>query len=289
MNGAVNMANPIASRRLSKLRRVHVLTQGLAACAVLAVLTYTGFVLDFILTTIGLLYLLGVMATALYGGFWQASLTSLIAACCLDYFVTQPIQHFYMTDPKEWVALAAFQITAVVISRLSAKELRSARDAAIHRVGMEQLYELSRSSLSVDLHQAPGSQLVVLIQRSFDADSVALFDANLGRQDKAGEWGEIGENLARETFLTGAATDDPRTETWRRILLAGPRPVGALVVCGKLCPLVVDALASLADSVDGCLRRLPLQRTADPSVAPVHIQMLDGANDCRGSVGSAGR
>ena len=121
----------------------------------MAFLTYGGFVLQVNLTTISFAYLLLVMGIALYGGFWQASLTSLLAAGCLDYFFTQPPFHFYMTDPKEVAALGAFEVTTIVISRLSAKELRSSKDAAVQHLEMEQLYELSRSSLLLDLHQPP--------------------------------------------------------------------------------------------------------------------------------------
>jgi two-component system sensor histidine kinase KdpD len=111
---------------------------------------------------------------------------------------------------------------------------------------MEQLYELSRNSLLLDLGQPPGPQLVVLIQRIFDAQAVALFDINLDRQDRAGEWDEGEDDLARQCFMSETARDEPQTGTWRRILIAGTGPVGALVVRGPLNPLIVDALASLA-------------------------------------------
>jgi two-component system sensor histidine kinase KdpD len=233
-------------RALYQIRGFRLIFQCLAACTGIALLTYFGFVLRVNLTTISLLYLVIVIAAALYFGFWQASLTSLLAAACLDFFFAEPIFHFYVNDPKEWVALGVFQISAVVISRLSAKELRSSTEAALNRAGMEQLYELSRNSLLLDLSQAPGPQLVVLIQRIFDAQAVALYDLNLGRQDRAGEWNEGEDDLARQCYLSETANDEPLTGTWRRILLAGPGPVGALVVRGGLSPLIVDALASLA-------------------------------------------
>jgi two-component system sensor histidine kinase KdpD len=203
-------------------------------------------ILGFNLATIGFLYLLVVVAVALLCGFWQASLTSLLAVGCLDFFFTQPLFHFVITDPHEVVALGAFEITTIVISRLSAKELRSSSEAALHRVGMEQLYELSRKSLLMDMRQAPGPQIVMLIYQIFRVEAVALFDLNLGRQDRAGEWGEGEENAARECYLGEVRKDDPYLQTWRRILISGPGPVGALVIRGKLSQLVVDALASLA-------------------------------------------
>ncbi|MGO9337568.1 MAG: ATP-binding protein [Terracidiphilus sp.] len=233
-------------RALNQRPAIRVSLQCLVACAAIALLTFAGFVLQVNLATISLLYLVIVIAAALYFGFWQASLTSLLAAASLDFFFTQPVFHFYMTDPKEWVALGVFQISAIAISRLSAKELRSSAEAALNRTGMEQLYELSRNSLLLDLSQAPGPQLLVLIQRIFDAQAVALFDVNLGRQDRAGEWKEGEDDLAKECYIKETAKDEPSTGTWRRILVAGPGPVGALVIRGALSPLIVDALASLA-------------------------------------------
>jgi two-component system sensor histidine kinase KdpD len=240
------MATASVFRRLYQVVAIRVTLQGLAASLGIALLTYGGFLLRVNLTTISYLYLLVVIAVALYCSFWQASLTSLLAVACLDFFFTPPIFHFYITDPKEWVALGVFQVSAVVISRLSAKELRSSAEAARNRDGMERLYELSRNSLLLDLGQAPGPQLVVLIQRIFDARAVAIFDLNLGRQDRAGDWGEGEEDVARECYLAEIATDEPQTGTWRRVLLAGPGPVGALVVRGRLNSTIVDALASLA-------------------------------------------
>ena len=240
------MANPVILESTQPPRRLQFLAQCLAASTVLALLTYCGFVLQINLLTISLFYLLIVVATASLFGFWQASLISLLAVVCLDYFFTQPILHFYMTDQREVVALGAFEITTIVISRLSARERRSSRKAAAHRVEMEQLYELSRSSLLLDLREPPGPQLAVLIHRIFNARAVALYDANLSRQDRMGDWEAGEEDLARECYLRDASQDDASTQTWQRILRAGPGPVGALVVRGKLSSLVVDALASLA-------------------------------------------
>ena len=129
------MENENAFRRLYRLRAIRVTVQCLSASLAIALLTYGGFVSQVNLTTISLLYLLVVIAVALYFSVWQASLTSLLAVACLDFFFTPPIFHFYITDPKEWVALGVFQISAIVISRLSAKELRSSAEAARERAG----------------------------------------------------------------------------------------------------------------------------------------------------------
>jgi two-component system sensor histidine kinase KdpD len=246
------MANPDVTGLKQLPRILRTLAQCLVTSVILALLTYFGFVLHINLLTIGLLYLLIVVAVASLFGFWRASLISLLAVACLDYFFLPPIFHFDVADPQDWVALATFEVTALAISRFHGREMRVAREAARHRAEMEQLYELSRSSLLLDLRHPPGPQLTILIHRIFDARAVALYDAvtggctSLNCQDRMGDWDAGEEDLAKECYLRGTPQDDSSTQTWQRVLRAGPGPVGALVVRGKLSPLVVDALASLA-------------------------------------------
>ena len=240
------MAQPIAFRWTRLPRGLRTLAQCLIASAVVILLTYCGFVLQINLLTISLLYLLIVVAVASLFGFWQASFTSLLAVLLLDYFFEPPIFSFEVENSGIFIALVTFEVTALAISRLHGREMRVAREAAIHRAGMEQLYELSRSSLLLDLRQPPGPQLAVLIHRIFNVRAVAIFDMNLGRQDRMGDWNPGEEDVAKECFLFDASRDDLSTQTWQRILRAGPGPVGALVVRGKLSLLVVDALAFLA-------------------------------------------
>ena len=227
-------------------RRLRFFAQCALSTVILAVLTCYGFVFQTNLLTIGLLYLLVVVAAASLFGFKQATYTSIVAVLMLDYYFEPPLFSFAVESPSMFVALVTFEVTALVIGRLQGREIRVAREAASHLSGMEQLYELSRSSLLLDLRQPPGPQLAVLIHRIFSLHAVALFDTNLGRQDRMGDWDDGEENLAKECFLRDASLDDSSTQTWQRVLRAGPGPVGALVLRGKLSPLVVDALASLA-------------------------------------------
>ena len=240
------MATAIALESIWRLRVLRGVGQCLAAFAVIALMTYIGFTLRASSLTMGCLYLLFVVVVATYSSFWQATFVSILAASLLDYFFIPPVFSFLILDTSAGIAVATFEAAAIIVSRLSDKQLRSAKDAAIHRTSMEQLYELSRSCLLLDMRQAPGPQLVVLIHRIFDTRAVALFDLYLGRQDRAGEWGESEANLAKECYLQDSTKDDTRTNTWKRILLARTGPVGLLVLRGELTPLVLDALASLA-------------------------------------------
>ncbi len=240
------MENSVVLEPAQLSRRFRTLAQCVAASAVLALLTYGGFVLQTNLLTIGLLYLLVVVAVASTFGFKQASFVSIVAVLLLDYFFEPPLFSFAVESPSMFVALVTFEMTALTISKFHGRGIREAKEAAINRAEMEKLYELSRSSLLLDLRQQQGPQLAVLIYRIFNAKAVALFDVNLSRQDRMGDWEAGDEDLAKECYLRDASQDDASTQTWQRILRAGTGSVGALVVRGKLSPLVVDALASLA-------------------------------------------
>src|ERR1700677_1349211 len=105
------MASPTIFQQLYKLRALRVTGQCLLAILVLVIMTYFGFTLQVNLTTISFIYLLLVIGMALFCSFWQASLTSLLAVACLDYFFTAPLFPLAVPDPKEWVALGVFQIS----------------------------------------------------------------------------------------------------------------------------------------------------------------------------------
>jgi two-component system sensor histidine kinase KdpD len=240
------MQSPISARWATALASTSAIGQVLASCSALGVITFLGYQLQVGLTTISCAYLLLIFSAALLFGFWQASVVSVLAAACLDYFFTQPLFQFQITDPQDWVSLATFELSALLISRLSTKEHQSSSEAFLHRTSMEQLYELSRNSLLLDLRQPPGVQLVILIQRIFKLDAVALYDANLLREDASGEWGEAESNIAKDCYFAGTSLDDSSTHTSARPLRGSSGLVGGLALRGIISPLATDALAQLA-------------------------------------------
>src|SRR5579863_1505066 len=126
------MKTQSTSRWIDRPQGFRVLWQSLVAWGVIALLAYCGFALRVNLSTISSLFLMVVVAVASLCGFWQASLTSVMAVVCLDYLFLPPLFHFNITDSQDWVALGTFEATALVISRLSAREIRSAGEAALH-------------------------------------------------------------------------------------------------------------------------------------------------------------
>jgi two-component system sensor histidine kinase KdpD len=248
----MKIANIFGSQ--SRKRHYRFIGESLAGCWVIALLGFCGYVLHFSSAPVGFLFLLVVVSVAILCGFWQATVVSILACACLDYFFYPPVLVFSIADPQDWVALGAFEISALVVSRVSSREQRSAREATLQRTAMEQLYELSRSTLLINLHQAPGPQLAHLIQRIFAVEAVAIFDANSGQCDRTGSWPEDEMDLAKECFLLRLDGEDPVSRTTRRQLRIGTETIGALVIRGDVSPLVANALASLgAVTLDRCV------------------------------------
>ncbi len=236
------------------LTRSQFIGETLAGCWVIAILTFAGYVLHFNPAPVGFLFLLIVVCEAIVCGFWQASIVSVLACACLDYFFYPPLLHFSINDPQDWVALGSFEISALLVSRLSSREQLNSREVQLQRKAMEQLYELSRSTLLINLHQPPGPQLTHLIQRIFEAEAVAIFDGNSGKTDLAGPWSKDEQDLARECYLQQVDDEDKATSTSRRVLRAGADSIGALTIRGNLGTLVTNALASLtAVTLDRCV------------------------------------
>src|SRR5580698_3067066 len=132
MTNQISSAWRILTGETDRRSTARFLVQLLVSCAALALLNWGGFVLGANALAIGLLYLCVVLLVAVHFGFWQASITSLIAVSLIDYYFLPPLFSFQLTDPQDWVALGVFEGTALTVSRLSAKELRNAREAAVH-------------------------------------------------------------------------------------------------------------------------------------------------------------
>jgi two-component system sensor histidine kinase KdpD len=215
--------------------------------AAVALVTFGAFRLNLNLSTSGSLYFLIVVMVAVVWGFWEASVTSLIAVNCLNYFFVPPVLTWRVADPRDWVALATFEITALTVSRLSTRAQRQARAEARQRAELEKLYELSRRILFLDRRRTIGPQIVSLIQEVFRTESVALFDAALARLDATGSRADDLGELARSAYFQDSPLEGADAHTWAHVLRLGSRPVGAIALRGpELGRLTIEPVASLA-------------------------------------------
>jgi two-component system sensor histidine kinase KdpD len=218
---------------------------GLLCLAGLGACTWLSFGVGQSFAFTGFLYLFLVVLAAMYGGFWQATLISVAAVACLDYFFIPPIFSF-SNSPANWVALGAFEFTALMIGRLSLRAQSQAMEAIAGRRDMERLYESSRRILLLESSSEQGTLIVLLIQDVFGLDAVHLLDALSGATYQCGEGPPQAEERTRNALALGADTFDPDTRTSYCVLHQGGRPVGGLALCDtSMNQLAATALASL--------------------------------------------
>jgi PAS domain S-box-containing protein len=70
--------------------------------------------------TVALAMLLVVLFISTAWGRWPGLVASVLGMLCLNYFFLPPIYTFTIADPRNWIALAAFFITALTAGQLSA-------------------------------------------------------------------------------------------------------------------------------------------------------------------------
>src|SRR5262249_44235678 len=156
-------------RVIESIKKIRVQTIAHCCCSMcgLAAFTWLAFQLKFDLPSAGFLYLVVVVLTAEYGGFVAATVTSIAAVICLDYFFEVPIFAFSVGERTDWVAFAAFEFTAMVISRLSLRAQVKASEAEARHRDSERLYETARQVLLLDKIRKPGDFITSSIRQVF--------------------------------------------------------------------------------------------------------------------------
>jgi two-component system sensor histidine kinase KdpD len=91
-------------------------------------------------TTIALALLLTVLFVATIYGSRKALAASILAVLCFNFFFLPPFYTFQIADTENWIAFAAFVITALVAGQLSTYARRRADEAEAQRVQIEGLY-----------------------------------------------------------------------------------------------------------------------------------------------------
>jgi two-component system sensor histidine kinase KdpD len=192
-------------------------------------------------TTIGFVFLVVVLLAALRLGLAAATLASLAATACFNYFFLPPVGTWTIADPANWVALAAFLLASVLVSRLVAREQRRTAEAEERRREMEALYELSVDLFAATnrvgaLGDAAGRAL-----RSIGAagGALVLSPGASGRVDVVVATGDHrldrNDPLLESVVRSGETAEVPAADAARDAyipLALGGRPSGLLLVRG---------------------------------------------------------
>ena len=102
-------------------------------------------------TTVALAYLLVVLLVATVWGSGPALVASVVAVLCFNFFFLPPVYTLTIADPQNWVALAAFLVTAVTAGQLSELAKRRAAEAEAVRSEIRLASVHNRSLLEASL------------------------------------------------------------------------------------------------------------------------------------------
>jgi two-component system sensor histidine kinase KdpD len=118
----------------------------IAAVALVAVCTGIVYPLKQVTTvsSLGVVYLLGVVVVSAFWGLWLGVATSLLSAAAFNFFHLPPVGQFTIADGRNWVALGAFFVAALATSWVSELARHRAAEAERRRAEADLTAEMAR-------------------------------------------------------------------------------------------------------------------------------------------------
>ena len=210
--------------------------------------------------TAGFAFLIVVLLSSLRGGLLVGTVASIVATLSYNYFFFHPTHTFTIAEPANWVALSAFLVTSVIVSRLVVTARVQADDAERRRNELETLYRLSVELFTATnrvgaLGEAAGRALQLLGARE---GGLVLFNGSPWRQNVVWWAGEKQEEI--EDLIAGVGRHKEPLEFPSSLgrdvylpLLIGGVTAGALVARGTQASL--HALVSASGLVGLAVER----------------------------------
>ncbi|MCU1245915.1 MAG: two-component histidine kinase [Acidobacteria bacterium] len=125
---------------------------GLLSLLGLFLVTLIGHAMALNPSTVGFAFLIVVLLSSLRGGLLVGTLASIAATLCYNFFFLPPLHTFAIRDPSNWIALAAFLVTSVTVSRLVIAARVQAERAEQRRTELETLYALRERYIEETAH-----------------------------------------------------------------------------------------------------------------------------------------
>lgn len=265
-------ASPVPAENSSPPGRL--LLEYLTGCGAFFVITMGAFAFHTSFSSVAFVYLLMTVLAALRWGIREATVLSLAAFACLDFYFTPPVFSLRVTNSSDWTALVAFEIAGLIVSRLSARAQHHARVADRERRNAEQLYDLSRRILLLDTQSPAGQQISSFVRGAIGVEAVALFDVARCEVYCSGDRDPRLESLVRDSWIEGQEHSVPALREWSRLLRAGDKGIGAIALRARnLSPLVADAVASIAAVALARSRSLEKETRAEAARQSEHLRL----------------
>jgi len=193
------------------------------------------------------LYLLVVVLQSLTGDFRSSAIVASLSAGCLDFFFTEPLFSFRMTNPLNGLALVAFLVTALVITRLVSRVRTEAEFSRLQEERLNRLYQLSQRLLTLEPEMAMAEKLLPPFSELFGITVMSIFDAAAGELFTFGDSQTSLAERTREAYIHEHDLDDRDSGTAIRCLRAGGKLTGAIGLEGiQDTAETASALAALA-------------------------------------------
>src|SRR5437879_407822 len=198
-------------------------------------------------TTVALSFLLAILAVSAVWGMAVSASMSVTAMLAFNYFFLPPAGTFTIADPQNWVALAAFLVTSLVGSQLSARIRKQADEANRRRHEIERLYQFSQKLLSegnvIQLMNAIPNYIV----DCFEAGAAELF---LPHKDKFYRSGHGAAWVDGQTTKPAVLRDEVTSEPGHGVSFVpvrrGLRAIASLGISGAMVSRqTLDAVSSL--------------------------------------------
>lgn len=211
----------------------------LLALGGVAAVTVIGRAMQLNPSTAGFAFLVVVLLASLRGGLAAGTVASIAATLCYNFFFFPPLYTFTIHDASNWMALAAFLITSVTVSRLVVAARVQTERAERRRNELETLYALSIELFTATnrvgaLGEAAGRALSLLGARE---GGLVLFDGSPYRQNVVWWLGDRPDEV--EDLIAGVGRHKEPLEFPSPLgrdvylpLLVGGRTTGALVARG---------------------------------------------------------
>ena len=219
----------------------------MALAIIAAIAAFYRHILPVNQTTVALTFLLAILAVSAVWGMVVSVFMSVAGMLTLNYYFLPPTGTFTISDPQNWVALAAFLVTSIVGSQLSARIRREADEAHSRRREIERLYEFSQKLLGegnvIQLMNAIPDYIV----ESFEAGATELF---LPQKDKFYRSGfgasHLDEERMKTAFLRDEALLEPQQSLYFIPVRLGARPIASLGISGsRLSRQTLEAIGTL--------------------------------------------
>lgn len=213
-------------------RWARVLEGALLGVACVAVVTGIVFGLREVAPVLGLgvLYLFAVLPVAVLFGLGYAVAVSVLSMLAFNWFFLPPAHTLSLRDSENWVALAVYLLTAVVVSELAARARRRAADAQQREREASVLARASAALLQADDVQSQLREIANDTARALGADTGRIELDSLRRpgQDESALELETGNRRVGRLFLPAGGSADPHAE-------------------GRLLPALASLLAGASD------------------------------------------